>query len=218
MGRARRPSAPGGVLSPSFGVFSGGFFGGPATLMLGMFLAMLDGLIVGTALPTIVGELGGISHLSWVVTAYTLATAASTPIWGKLGDLYGRKGMFMASIVIFLAGSMLSGLSQSMNQLIGFRALQGLGAGGLMVGAFAIIGDLVPPRERGRFQAIIGGMMPIAFVGGPLIGGFLTDHLSWRWTFYVNLPLGAATLLVTGLGMRLHTPHIKASIDFLGAL
>jgi EmrB/QacA subfamily drug resistance transporter len=186
-------------------------------LMLGMFLAMLDNLIVGTALPTIVGDLGGLSHLAWVVTAYTLATAASTPIWGKLGDLYGRKGMFMASIVIFLVGSVLSGLSQSMGQLIGFRALQGLGAGGLMVGAMAIIGDLVPPRERGRFQAMIGGMMPLAFVGGPLIGGFLTDHLSWRWTFYVNLPIGAVALLVTGLGMRLHTPHIKAKIDFIGA-
>ena len=185
--------------------------------MLGMFLAMLDNLIVGTALPTIVGELGGISHLSWVVTAYTLATAASTPIWGKLGDLYGRKGMFMSSIVIFLIGSMLSGLSQNIDQLIGFRALQGLGAGGLMVGAFAIIGDLVPPRERGRFQAIIGGMMPVAFIGGPLLGGFLTDHLSWRWAFYVNLPLGVVALFVTGLGMHLHTPHLKAKIDYLGA-
>jgi EmrB/QacA subfamily drug resistance transporter len=187
-------------------------------LMLGMFLAMLDNLIVGTALPTIVGDLGGISHLSWVVTAYTLATAACTPIWGKLGDLYGRKGMFMASIVIFLGGSMLSGLSQNMDELIGFRALQGLGAGGLMVGAFAIIGDLVPPRERGRFQALIGGMMPVAFVGGPLLGGFLTDNFSWRWAFYVNVPLGAVALLVTGLGMRLHTPHLKAKIDYIGAL
>jgi EmrB/QacA subfamily drug resistance transporter len=187
-------------------------------LMLGIFLAMLDNLIIGTALPTIVGDLGGIAHLSWVVTAYALATAAATPIWGKLGDLYGRKGMFMSSIVIFLAGSMLAGLSQNMNQLIGFRALQGLGAGGLMVGAFAIIGDLVPPRERGRFQGMIGGMMPVAFIGGPLIGGFLTDHLSWRWTFYVNVPLGVLALLVAGLGMRLHTPHIKAKIDYLGAL
>jgi EmrB/QacA subfamily drug resistance transporter len=187
-------------------------------LMLGMFLAMLDNLIVGTALPTIVGELGGISHLSWVVTAYTLATATATPIWGKLGDLFGRKGMFMSSIVIFLIGSMLSGLSQSIGQLIGFRAIQGLGAGGLMVGAFAIIGDLVQPRERGRFQAIIGSMMPVAFVGGPLLGGFLTDHLSWRWAFYVNVPLGAVALLVTGLGMHLHTPHLKAKIDYLGAL
>ncbi len=186
-------------------------------LMLGMFLAMLDNLIVGTALPTIVGDLGGIAHLSWVVTAYALATAAATPIWGKLGDLYGRKGMFMSSIVIFLGGSMLAGLSQSMNQLIGFRALQGIGAGGLMVGAFAIIGDLVPPRERGRFQAVIGGMMPVAFVGGPLLGGFLTDNLSWRWAFYVNIPLGIVALLVTGLGMRLHTQHVKAKIDYIGA-
>ncbi|MGI5232270.1 DHA2 family efflux MFS transporter permease subunit [Actinoallomurus sp. CA-142502] len=186
-------------------------------LMLGMFLAMLDNLIVGTALPTIVGDLGGLAHLSWVVTAYALATAAATPIWGKLGDLYGRKGMFMSAIVVFLAGSALSGMSQNMDQLIGFRALQGLGAGGLMVGAMAIIGDLVPPRERGRFQALIGGMMPVAFVGGPLLGGFLTDHASWRWAFYVNLPLGAAALLVTGLGMRLHTQHVKAKIDFIGA-
>lgn len=186
-------------------------------LMLGMFLAMLDNLIVGTALPTIVGDLGGISHLSWVVTAYALATAAATPIWGKLGDLYGRKGMFMSSIVIFLGFSMLAGLSQSMNELIGFRALQGIGAGGLMVGAFAIIGDLVPPRERGRFQAVIGGMMPVAFVGGPLLGGFLTDNLSWRWAFYVNIPLGIVALLVTGLGMRLHTAHVKAKIDYIGA-
>jgi EmrB/QacA subfamily drug resistance transporter len=186
-------------------------------LMLGMFLAMLDNLIVGTALPTIVGDLGGIAHLSWVVTAYTLATAAATPIWGKLGDLYGRKGMFMSAIVIFLIGSALAGLSQNMDQLIGFRALQGLGAGGLMVGAMAIIGDLVPPRERGRFQAMIGGMMPLAFVGGPLLGGFLTDNLSWRWAFYVNLPLGVLALLVTGLGMRLHTRHVKAKIDYVGA-
>jgi len=187
-------------------------------LMLGMFLAMLDNLIVGTALPTIVGELGGINKLSWVVTAYTLATAASTPIWGKLGDLFGRKGMFMSSIVVFLAGSMLSGLSQNIDQLIGFRAIQGLGAGGLMVGAFAIIGDLVPPRERGKFQGIIGGMMPVAFIGGPLLGGFLTDHLTWRWAFYVNVPLGTVALLVTGLGMRLHTPHLKAKIDYVGAV
>jgi EmrB/QacA subfamily drug resistance transporter len=186
-------------------------------LMLGMFMAMLDNLIVGTALPTIVGDLGGIAHLSWVVTAYALATAASTPIWGKLGDLYGRKGMFMSAIVVFLAGSALTGLSQNMDQLIGFRALQGLGAGGLMVGAMAIIGDLVPPRERGRFQGLIGGMMPLAFVGGPLLGGFLTDNLSWRWAFYVNIPLGVLALLVTGLGMRLHTRHVKAKIDYIGA-
>jgi EmrB/QacA subfamily drug resistance transporter len=189
-----------------------------AGLMLGMLLAMLDNLIVSTALPTIVGDLGGLAHLSWVVTGYALAAAASTPIWGKLGDLYGRRGMFMTSIVVFLIGSALAGLSQNMNELIGFRAVQGLGAGGLMVGAMAIVGDLIPPRERGRYQALIGGMMPIAFVGGPLIGGVLTDHLSWRWVFYINLPLGVAALLVTGLCMHLPKVRIKARIDVVGAI
>ncbi|UNO44072.1 MFS transporter [Streptomyces sp. MST-110588] len=185
--------------------------------MLGMLLAMLDGLIVGTALPTIVGDLGGLDHLSWVVTAYLLTTAATTPIWGKLGDLYGRKGMFTAAIVIFLAGSMLSGVSQDMGQLITFRALQGLGAGGLMVGALSIIGVLVPPRESGRLQAMIGAMMPVAFVGGPLIGGFLTDALSWRWAFYVNVPVGLVALLVVGMGIRLRSERRKARVDYAGA-
>ncbi|HEY3748467.1 MAG TPA: MDR family MFS transporter [Pseudonocardiaceae bacterium] len=189
-----------------------------AGLMLGMLLAMLDNLIVSTALPTIVGDLGGLQHLSWVVTGYALAAAASTPIWGKLGDLHGRRGMFMISIVIFLVGSALAGLSQNMDQLIGFRAIQGLGAGGLMVGAMAIIGDLIPPRERGRYQAMIGGMMPIAFVGGPLVGGLLTDDLSWRWVFYINLPLGIAALIVTGLFMKLPKTNIKARIDYIGAV
>jgi EmrB/QacA subfamily drug resistance transporter len=189
-----------------------------AGLMLGMLLAMLDSLIVSTALPTIVGDLGGLAHLSWVVTGYALAAAASTPIWGKLGDLYGRRGMYMGSIVVFLAGSALAGLSQNMNELIGFRALQGLGAGGLMVGAMAIIGDLIPPRDRGRYQAMIGAMMPIAFVGGPLIGGLLTDHLSWRWVFYINIPLGVAALLVTGLFMKLPRQRIDARIDYIGAI
>ena len=187
-------------------------------LMLGMLLAMLDNLIVSTALPTIVGDLGGLSHLSWVVTAYALGAAVTTPVWGKLGDLYGRKTMFMLAIVIFLVGSALTGLSQNMDELIAFRALQGLGAGGLMVGAMATLGDLVPPRERGRFQALIGGMMPVAFVGGPLLGGLLTEHLSWRWCFYINLPLGIAALLVTGLGMKLPHRRIEATIDYVGAL
>ena len=187
-------------------------------LMLGMLMAMLDNLIVSTALPTIVGDLGGLSHLSWVVTAYALGAAVTTPIWGKLGDLHGRKSMFMVAIVLFLIGSALTGLSQNMDQLIGFRALQGLGAGGLMVGAMATLGDLVPPRERGRFQAMIGGMMPVAFVGGPLVGGLLTEHLSWRWCFYINLPLGIAALLVTGLGMKLPRRRIEASIDYVGAV
>ncbi|MDR3082232.1 MAG: MFS transporter, partial [Streptomyces sp.] len=127
-------------------------------LMITMMLAMLDNMIIGTAMPTIVGELGGLQHLSWVVTAYTLATAASTPLWGKLGDMYGRKGAFMSSIVIFLVGSAFSGMAQNMGQLIGFRALQGLGAGGLMVGVMAIIGDLIPPRERGKYQGMMAGV------------------------------------------------------------
>lgn len=187
-------------------------------LMIAMLLAMLDNMIVGTAMPTIVGELGGLEHLSWVVTAYTLATAASTPIWGKLGDMYGRKGVFLVSIVIFLIGSVLSGVAQDMGQLIGFRAVQGLGAGGLMVGVMAIIGDLVPPRERGKYQGMMAAVMAVAMIGGPLVGGTITDHLGWRWSFYINLPLGAVALaMVTAV---LHLPkkaRTKARIDYLGA-
>ena len=173
-------------------------------LMIAMLLAMLDNMIVGTAMPTIVGDLGGLEHLSWVVTAYTLATAASTPIWGKLGDMYGRKGVFLTSIVIFLIGSALSGMAQDMGQLIGFRAIQGLGAGGLMVGVMAIIGDLIPPRERGKYQGMMAGVMALAMIGGPLVGGTITDHWGWRWTFYINLPLGVVALaMVTAV---LHLP------------
>src|SRR5438552_5884592 len=148
-------------------------------LMLAMMLAMLDNFIVGTALPRIVGELGGLAHLSWVVTAYVLGTTVSTPIWGKLGDLYGRKGIFLGSIVLFLVGSALSGAAQSMNQLIASRALQGLGAGGLIVGVMAIIGDLVPPRERGKYQGLMAAVMAAAMIIGPLTGGFITGRLSW---------------------------------------
>ncbi|MEU6488072.1 MDR family MFS transporter [Streptomyces sp. NPDC046887] len=188
-------------------------------LMIAMLLAMLDNMIIGTAMPTIVGELGGLEHLSWVVTAYTLATAASTPIWGKLGDLYGRKGTFLTSIVIFLIGSALSGMAQDMSQLIGFRAVQGLGAGGLMVGVMAIIGDLIPPRERGKYQGMMAGVMALAMIGGPLVGGTITDHWGWRWSFYINLPLGAVALaMVTAV---LHLPRKertgRARIDYLGA-
>jgi EmrB/QacA subfamily drug resistance transporter len=186
-------------------------------LMLAIMLAMLDNMIVSTAMPRIVGELNGLAHYSWVVTAYVLGTTVSTPIWGKIGDLYGRKSIFITSIVIFLVGSALSGMSQTMGQLIGFRALQGLGAGGLMVGAMAIIGDLVPPRERGKYQGLFAGVMALAMVAGPLAGGFITDNLSWRWAFYVNLPLGgiALALLVT----RLHLPKYRTEhrIDWLGA-
>jgi EmrB/QacA subfamily drug resistance transporter len=187
-------------------------------LLTAMLLAMLDNLIVGTAMPTIVGDLGGAQHLSWVVTSYTLATAASTPIWGKLGDLYGRKGIFMSSIVIFLIGSALSGFSQDMNQLIAFRAVQGLGAGGLMVGVMSIMGALVPPRERGKYQGMFAAVMALATIGGPLIGGFITDHLSWHWTFFINLPLGALALLVIAVTLDLPTVRSKAKIDYLGAL
>ncbi|MGI5445248.1 MDR family MFS transporter [Streptomyces sp. CA-243310] len=186
-------------------------------LMIAMLLAMLDNMIIGTAMPTIVGELGGLEHLSWVVTAYTLATAASTPIWGKIGDMYGRKGSFLTSIVIFLIGSALSGMAQDMGQLIGFRAIQGLGAGGLMVGVMAIIGDLIPPRERGKYQGMMAGVMALAMIGGPLVGGTITDHMGWRWSFYINLPLGAVALaMVTAV---LHLPKKKAQgkIDYLGA-
>ncbi|MFI2372483.1 MDR family MFS transporter [Streptomyces sp. NPDC018833] len=187
-------------------------------LMIAMLLAMLDNMIVGTAMPTIVGELGGLEHLSWVVTSYTLATAASTPIWGKLGDLYGRKGVFLASIVIFLIGSVLSGMAQDMGQLIGFRAVQGLGAGGLMVGVMAIIGDLVPPRERGRYQGMMAAVMAIAMIGGPLLGGTITDHLGWRWSFYINVPLGAVALaMVTAVLHLPKKPRSTARVDYLGA-
>jgi EmrB/QacA subfamily drug resistance transporter len=186
-------------------------------LMLGMFLAALDQSIVSTALPTIVGDLGGLNHLSWVVTSYLLASTLSTPIYGKLGDMYGRKPVFLVAILIFLAGSMLAGLSESMAELIGFRALQGIGAGGLMVGAQAIIADIVPPRERGRYMGLIGSVFAVAFVAGPLIGGFLVDNLSWRWVFYVNVPIGALAVVIVSTRLHLHTPHTRHRIDYLGA-
>ncbi|MEV4758274.1 MDR family MFS transporter [Micromonospora sp. NPDC049559] len=197
-----------------------------AGLMIAMMLAMLDNMIVSTALPRIVGEFGGLSHFTWVVTAYVLGTTVSTPIWGKLGDLYGRKAVFLTSIVIFLVGSALCGMSGSsmfggtadgMMQLIGFRAVQGLGAGGLMVGVMAIIGDLVPPRERGRYQGMMAGIMAIAMVAGPLVGGFITDNLSWRWAFYVNLPLGGVALLLLITTMHLPKYRTEHRIDWIGA-
>ncbi|GGS84517.1 MFS transporter [Streptomyces chromofuscus] len=186
-------------------------------LMIAMMLAMLDNMIIGTAMPTIVGELGGLEHLSWVVTSYTLATAASTPIWGKLGDLYGRKGVFLSSIVLFLIGSVLSGMAQDMGQLIAFRAVQGLGAGGLMVGVMAIIGDLIPPRERGKYQGMMAAVMALAMIGGPLVGGTITDHWGWRWTFYINLPLGAVALIAISVVLHLPKKRSDARIDYLGA-
>jgi EmrB/QacA subfamily drug resistance transporter len=186
-------------------------------LMLGMLLAALDQTIVATALPTIVGDLGGLDHLSWVVTAYLLTSTASTPLYGKVSDLVGRKVVFQAAITIFLAGSALSGLSQTMGQLIAFRAVQGLGAGGLMAMAMAIIGDIVSPRERGRYQGYTGAVFAFSSVAGPLAGGFFVDHLSWRWVFYVNLPIGVAALVVTSVVLRLPVRRLQHKVDYLGS-
>lgn len=173
-------------------------------LLLGMLISALDQTIVSTSLPTIVSDLGGMSHLSWVVTAYLLASTAATPLWGKLGDQYGRKRLFQAAIVIFLIGSALCGLAQDMSQLIAFRALQGLGGGGLMVLSMAIVGDIVPPRERGRYQGLFGAVFGATSVLGPLLGGLFVDQLSWRWVFYINLPVGAVALLVIAAALRIH--------------
>ncbi|GAA3991387.1 MFS transporter [Streptomyces plumbiresistens] len=185
-------------------------------LLLGMLLAALDQTIVSTALPTIVSELGGLEHLSWVVTAYLLASTAATPLWGKLGDQYGRKRLFQIAIVIFLIGSALCGAAQDMTQLIAFRALQGLGGGGLMVLSMAIVGDLVPPRERGRYQGLFGAVFGATSVLGPLLGGLFTEHLSWRWVFYINLPIGVVALAVIATVLRIPVKSTRHVIDYLG--
>ncbi|MER5573060.1 MDR family MFS transporter [Streptomyces massasporeus] len=185
-------------------------------LLLGMLLAALDQTIVSTALPTIVSDLGGLDHLSWVVTAYLLAATAATPLWGKLGDQYGRKRLFQTAIVIFLIGSALCGAAQDMAQLIAFRALQGLGGGGLIVLSMAIVGDLVPPRERGRYQGLFGAVFGATSVLGPLLGGLFTEHLSWRWVFYVNLPVGVVALAVIAAVLHIPRTAQRHVIDYLG--
>jgi EmrB/QacA subfamily drug resistance transporter len=187
-----------------------------AALMLGMFLAALDQTIVSTALPTIAGDLHGLNHLSWVVTAYLLATTISTPLWGKLGDLYGRKNLFQLAIVIFLIGSMLSGLAQNMVELISFRAVQGIGAGGLMVGAQAIIGDVIPARQRGKYMGYFGVVFGLTSVAGPLAGGLFTQHLSWRWIFYINVPIGIVALFAIAAVLHLPTLRVPHKVDWVG--
>jgi EmrB/QacA subfamily drug resistance transporter len=189
-----------------------------AALMLVMLLASLDQTIVSTALPTIVGDLGGLAHLAWIVTAYLLATTIVTPLYGKLGDLFGRKVTLQAAIALFLLGSALCGLSTSMGALIAFRTLQGLGGGGLIVTAMAAIGDIISPRERGRYQGIFGGVFGFSTVVGPLVGGFIVEHLNWRWIFYVNLPLGLLALAVIGLAFTAPSARRRPTIDFAGAI
>lgn len=186
-------------------------------LMLVMLLAALDQTIVSTALPTIVGELGGLNQLSWVVTAYLLTSTVVVPLYGKFGDLYGRKIVLQTAITIFLIGSVLCGLAQDMTMLILMRALQGLGGGGLLVITMAAIGDVVPPADRGRYQGLFGGVFGVATVIGPLLGGFMVDHLTWRWIFYVNLPLGILCLVVIAAVFHPHARHVKHAIDWFGA-
>jgi len=189
-----------------------------AGLLLALTLASLDQNIVGVALPQIVSDLGGLSHLSWVVTSFLVTSTATTPIYGKLSDMYGRKPLFIAAILIFLAGSCLCGLSGSMTELVVFRGIQGLGAGGLMVLAMTTIADLVAPRERGRYQGLFGAVFAFSSIAGPLLGGFITDALSWRWIFYINVPIGIVALGLIAFGFRRPHHRVTHRIDYEGAL
>ncbi|GLY32466.1 MFS transporter [Kineosporia sp. NBRC 101731] len=190
-----------------------------SALVLGLVMAALDQVIVGTALPTIVEDLGGLDLLAWVVTAYVVTSAATTPVWGKLGDLYGRRITFTTSISIFVVGSVLAGAAQTMEQLITFRAVQGIGAGGLMVGAFALVGDLASdPPTRVKLQTAIGAVLTAALASGPFVGGVLTDQLNWRWAFYINIPIGALALTAALVGLPRGKRRGNARFDYLGAL
>ena len=187
-------------------------------LMAGLLLSALDQTIVSTALPTIVGELGGLSHYSWVVTVYLLSSTVSTPLYGKISDIYGRRAVFQAAILIFLVGSLLAGAAQDMLQLVLFRALQGVGGGGLLAMAFAIVGDVVSPRQRGRYTGYLGAVFAFASVVGPLVGGFIVDNFSWRWVFYINLPVGALALGVSASGLKLLPKGSRSHrVDYEGA-
>jgi EmrB/QacA subfamily drug resistance transporter len=207
-------------VSPPAPPVSGGNRLGPAFpgLMLALALAALDQNIVATALPRIVSDLGGLAHLSWVVTAFMVASTMVTPLYGKLSDVFGRKPAFLVSITIFLAGSMLCGLSRDMTELILFRGVQGLGAGGLITLSQTVVGDLVSPRERGRYQGLFTGVFAACSVAGPLLGGMITDALSWRWIFYVNLPVGGAAMLLIGIGLKHRPNRVAHRVDYLGAL